>query len=62
LRAVEAVERGIPRIHVANAYGIDRSTLYHWLENYYQEGVEGLYRSEGSGRPKLFVTVHGLLA
>jgi transposase len=43
----------MPRIHVANAYGIDRSTLYRWLESYHQEGVEGLYRSEGSGRPKL---------
>ena len=53
LRAVEAVERGIPRVQVASAYGIDRSTLYRWLENYHQEGVAGLYRSEGSGRPKL---------
>ena len=34
LRAVEVVERGIPRVHVASAYGIDRSTLYRWLENY----------------------------
>ena len=53
LRAVGAVERGIPRVQVASAYGIDRSTLYRWLENYHQEGVAGLYRSEGSGRPKL---------
>jgi len=53
LRAIEAVERGIPRIQVARAYGIDRSTLYRWLESYHQDGVDGLYRSEGSGRPKL---------
>ena len=53
LRAVEAVERGISRIQVARAYGIDRSTLYRWLEHYQQEGVDGLYRQEGSGRPRL---------
>ena len=53
LRAVEAVERGIPRVHVASAYGIDRSTLYRWLENYHQAGVAGLHRVAGSGRPKL---------
>jgi transposase len=53
LRAVEAVGRGLPKSHVANAYGIERSTLYRWLENYHQDGVVGLYRKEGSGRPKL---------
>jgi len=53
LRAVEAVGRGLPKSHVANAYGIERSTLYRWLENYQQNGVAGLYRKEGSGRPKL---------
>jgi|SRR5215469_2223258 len=53
LRAVEAVERGVPQIQVARAYGVDRSTLYRWLVNYDHEGVDGLYRSEGSGRPKL---------
>jgi len=31
LRAVEAVGRGLPKSHVANAYGIERSTLYRWL-------------------------------
>ena len=53
LRAVEAVERGVPRVHVASAYGIDRSTLCRWIENYQRECVLGLYRNEGSGRPKL---------
>jgi transposase len=62
LRAVEAVERGITRSQVANAYGIDRSTLYRWLVNYHQEGIDGLYRNEGSGRPKLLeeLTEHEL--
>jgi transposase len=27
--------------------------LYRWLENYQQHGVDGLYRKEGSGRPRL---------
>jgi transposase len=53
LRAVEAVSRGLPKSQVALAYGIERSTLYRWLENYQQDGVEGLHRKEGSGRPKL---------
>jgi len=53
LRTVEAVQRGIPKGKVANAYGVDRSTLYRWLENYQQNGVDGLNRKEGSGRPTL---------
>ena len=53
LRAVNAVERGIPKYKVALAYGIDRSTLYRWLYRYQRDGIGGLYRHEGSGRPKL---------
>jgi transposase len=53
LRAIEALERGLPKNQVALSYGIDRTTLYRWLENYQQDGVEGLHRKEGSGRPKL---------
>ena len=53
LRAVQAVERGVSRKEVARSYGIDRSTLYRWLCNYQKEGLDGLYRQEGSGRPKL---------
>jgi len=53
LRAVKAVEQGMPKVQVAIAYGIDRSTLYRWCDNYQQEGLDGLYRQEGSGRPKL---------
>ena len=41
LRAVEAVERGISQGHVASAYGIDRTTLYRWLANYHQYGIDG---------------------
>jgi transposase len=52
-RAVEAVERGLPKGKVAEAYGIDRGTLYRWLENFYQHGPKGLLRKNGSGRPRL---------
>jgi len=52
-RAVEAVERGLSKGKVADAYGVDRGTLYRWLESYYQHGPEGLLRKEGSGRPRL---------
>jgi transposase len=53
VRAVEAVQRGLSRSHVALAYGIDRTTLYRWLARYDQNGYEGLERHEGSGRPRL---------
>ena len=53
LRAIEAVERGIPKGPVAIVFGIDRSTLYRWHYNYQQEDINGLYRQDGSGRPKL---------
>ena len=30
VRAVEAVQRGLSKIHVASAYGVDRTTLYRF--------------------------------
>jgi transposase len=53
LRAIEAVERGIPKSQVSSVFGIDRSTLYRWLEGYQQDGIDGLHRKTGSGRPRL---------
>jgi transposase len=53
LRSVEAIERGIPRGQIAIVFGVDRSALYRWYYHYQQEGIDGLYRQEGSGRPKL---------
>jgi transposase len=52
-RAVEAVERGVPKGKVAEAYGIDRGTLYRWMECFSRHGPEGLLRKCGSGRPRL---------
>ena len=53
VRAIEAVQRGLPKHNVASAYGVDRATLHRWLERYYESGYEGLSRKEGSGRPRL---------
>lgn len=49
-RAVEAISRGLPMGEVAEAYGIDRSTLYRWAV---RKKTVGLLRKVGSGRPRL---------
>lgn len=49
-RAVEAVSRGIRMGEVADAYGIDRTTLYRWVT---RSKTIGLARKAGSGRPRL---------
>jgi transposase len=51
--AVEAVSRGLPVGDVADAYGIDRTTLFRWVTRYGENGMEGLKRKKGSGRPRL---------
>ena len=53
LRAIEAVAHGMSKGQVATAYGIDSTTLYHWLNNYQHNGTNGVYRKEGNGRPTL---------
>jgi transposase len=52
-RAVEAVSRGLPLGDVANAYGINRTTLFRWIRRYGENGLHGLERKEVSGRPRL---------
>lgn len=49
-RAVEAISRGLPKGEVAEAYGIDRATLYRWVS---RSKTMGLLRKVGSGRPRL---------
>ena len=49
-RAVEAISRGLPKGEVAEAYGIDRTTLYRWVS---RSKTMGLLRKVGSGRPRL---------
>jgi transposase len=51
-RAVHAVERGLTITQVADAYDVDRRTLYRWLARYDRDGELGLARCLGSGRPR----------
>jgi transposase len=53
VRAVDAVSRGLPAGEVANAYGIDRATLFRWVNRFDESGLSGLKRKVGSGRPRL---------
>lgn len=51
-RAVDAVLDGMPRKDVAAAFGVDRTTLFRWLQKYDADGEQGLDRQSGSGRPR----------
>jgi transposase len=51
-RAVEAVQNGIPKSTVAQAYGVSRLTIYRWLDRFERDGNDGLERKPGSGRPR----------
>lgn len=53
VRAVEAINRGLPVSDVADAYGVDRTTLFRWATRFDKEGLSGLNRKTGSGRPRL---------
>lgn len=53
VRAVAAVESGLPVGEVAAAYHIDRTTLFRWVVRHKSDGVNGLRRKRGSGRPRL---------
>jgi transposase len=53
VRAVEAVERGMAIGQVAEAFRIDRSTLFRWVRRFQADGHDGLKRKAGSGRPRL---------
>jgi len=49
-RAVCAVLEGMPKLDVAAAFAINRTTLFRWLQRYKAEGESGLHRKTGSGR------------
>jgi transposase len=53
VRAVEAVSRGLPVGDVADAFGINRTTLFRWVRRHGENGLSGLERKEVSGRPRL---------
>jgi transposase len=53
VRAVQALQDGMPVCQVALAYQVDRTTLYRWRTRYERaEGTQGLLRTSGSGRPR----------
>jgi transposase len=52
-RAVLAVERGQPVGQIAEAYGVNRTTLFRWVRRFIMQGSSGLHRRAGSGRPRL---------
>lgn len=56
-RAVLAVQRGQPVGQVAEAYGVNRTTLFRWLRRYSGAGQAGLERRVGSGRPRLLAAL-----
>lgn len=51
LRAVQAALTGMSCTEVAQAYGIDRTTLCRWMIRFRKAGTQGLSRKPGSGRP-----------
>jgi transposase len=53
IRAVEAVERGLAVGQVADAFNVDRTTLFRWVQRYQTNGANGLERKSVSGRPRL---------
>jgi len=53
VRAVAAIERGVPVGQVAESFGVDRTTLFRWVSRHNANGVDGLHRKSGSGRPRL---------
>jgi transposase len=53
VRAVDAVNRGMPVGQVADAFNVDRTTLFRWLQKHEMNGQDGLQRKLGSGRPRL---------
>lgn len=51
-QAIVAVLDGMPKTQVARAFGVDRTTLFRWMQKYEADGESGLRRKSGSGRPR----------
>lgn len=52
IRAIGALGKDLPVGEVAEAYGVNRTTLYRWRTRYEANGKDGLRRRSGSGRPR----------
>lgn len=57
IRAVVVQKLGIG--DVANAFDVDRTTLFRWVRRFKQEGGNGLHRKSGSGRPRKLQVLDG---
>lgn len=51
-RAALAVLEGMPAVDVASAFGVNRKTVSRWVARLESEGISGLDRKTGSGRPR----------
>lgn len=51
-RAALAVLEGMPVVDVASEFGVNRKTVSRWVARLESEGVSGLNRKTGSGRPR----------
>ena len=58
LRAVHAVEEGMPVAAVAKAYQTHRATVYRWWQSYCNDKDKGVLRKNGSGRPRSFQAIN----
>jgi transposase len=50
-KAIDALNRGMTVNDVANAFSVDRTTLFRWHKRVILECTEGFERRHGSGRP-----------
>lgn len=51
IRAVKQVQSGISPEEVTRVLGLSRSTVYNWLAQYREHGMQGLKAKKISGRP-----------
>ena len=58
-KAVDALHGGMPVGDIARAFGVYRTTIFRWAQRYSAEGVEGLNRLGGSGRPRKLEVLGG---
>jgi transposase len=59
VRAVDAVQKGMPVSQTATTFGVDRTTLHRWLARHAQLGDAGLKRRPVSGRPRKLAAITG---
>src|SRR6267142_1536690 len=59
IRAVQAVLAGSSIVQVAQAHGVDRTTLHRWVRRHQEAGgIVGLQRRPVSGRPRKLLCIN----